>query len=70
MRKLVSGLGLTEEAGAAVLALWDERERLYDAELARLREEAASPLRAAGLVPAEGPDGLPSGDPFLAGLGW
>jgi hypothetical protein len=65
---LLCEMGLNEEDSAFLLEKWDAREKEHTAAVESLRAELESPLRAAGLVPGEGGDGLPESDGFLRGL--
>jgi hypothetical protein len=62
-------MGLSGADSALLLEKWETREKEREAAVETLRAELESPFRAAGLVPGEAKDGLPSGDGFLAGLG-
>jgi len=61
-------IGMSEESGGLVMKLWETREAEYAETAQKLREELEQPIRAAGLVPGEGRDGLPETDSFLAGF--
>ncbi|MCL2004481.1 MAG: hypothetical protein FWG72_10885 [Oscillospiraceae bacterium] len=65
---LLSGMGLSEEDRAFLMEKWETREKEFAETADSLRAELEKPLRAKGMVPGEGRDGLPDGDGFLAGL--
>jgi hypothetical protein len=65
---MLNGMGLSREECEVLLKRWDEREKEHATTVDKLRAELESPLRAAGLVPGEGRDGLPDPDGFLSGL--
>jgi hypothetical protein len=61
-------IGISEEGGGLIMERWETRETEYAEAAQKLREEMEMPIRAAGLVPGEGRDGLPETDSFLAGF--
>jgi len=61
-------IGLSEEDCGVLMEKWESREAEYSETVLKLKEELEQPIKAAGLVPDEGRDGLPEADGFLAGF--
>jgi len=47
---------------------WESREAEHSEAILKLKGELEQPLKAVGLVPGEGRDGLPEADGFLTGF--
>ena len=66
--ELLAEMGLSEEYREVLLGKWNSREEEHTEAVGKLQEELERPLKAAGLVPGEGRDGLPETDAFLTGF--